>query len=115
MSKSDTDGRVDPTPRDPTSVRPVLDVDLTELPTLHECGNCRRTIGDAEAFRTIAPSKVRYHPGCVSSRVVGDPQDAEALSEALSNIHKWPTIKLHSPDTVEVWRQIRAQPTMPGM
>ena len=35
------------------------------------CGNCNRAIPEGEAFRTIAPSKTRFHVGCVSKRAQG--------------------------------------------
>ena len=77
MSKRDTDrpdatygkSPVDPTPRDPASVRAVLDFDFAS--PLPLCGNCQRTIEGDEPFRTVAPSPIRYHSTCLSTRVVG--------------------------------------------
>jgi hypothetical protein len=54
---------------DPTSLTPVLDFDFgpPEVATVI-CRNCNRAIGPDEPFRTIAPSKVRFHVGCLSRR-----------------------------------------------
>ena len=64
MSKSDTIRQIDL-----TDLTPVLEFDFE--PDEFTCGNCNRTIRQDESFRTIAPSKIRYHVGCVSSKIVG--------------------------------------------